>query len=38
MALHSDMDILMDMMPDDSIAYDTVEPGKTNEYYQGILE
>lgn len=38
MALHSDMDILMDMMPDETIVYDTVEPGKTNEYYQGHAE
>ena len=38
MAMHSDMDILMDMMPDENIAYDTIEPGKTNEYYQGQAE
>lgn len=38
MALHSDMDILMDMMPDETIVYDTIEPGQTNEYYQGQAE
>ena len=38
MAMHSDMDILMDMMPDENIAYDTIESGKTNEYYQGQAE
>ena len=38
MAMHSDMDILMDMMPEESIAYDTIESGKTNEYYQGYAE
>ena len=38
MALHSDMDILMDMMPDENIAYDTIESGQSNEYYQGQAE
>ena len=38
MAMHSDMDILMDMMPDENIAYDTIECGQTNEYYQGQAE
>jgi hypothetical protein len=38
MAMHSDMDILMDMMPDESIVYDTIESGKNNEYYQGQAE
>ena len=38
MAMHSDMDILMDMMPDENIAYDTIESGQTNEYYQGQAE
>ena len=36
--MHSDMDILMDMMPDENIAYDTIESGKNNEYYQGQAE
>ena len=38
MALHSDMDILMDMMPDENIVYDTIESDKNNEYYQGQAE
>ena len=38
MAMHSDMDILMDMMPDENIAYDTIESNKNNEYYQGQAE
>tara|TARA_Y100000591_G_scaffold294759_1_gene283572 strand:- start:2710 stop:3036 length:327 start_codon:yes stop_codon:yes gene_type:complete len=38
MAMHSDMDILMDMMPDENIAYDTIESDKNNEYYQGQAE
>ena len=38
MAMHSDMDILMDMMPDENIAYDTIESGQSNEYYQGQAE
>ena len=38
MAMHSDMDILMDMMPDENIAYETIESGQTNEYYQGQAE
>ena len=32
--MDSDMDLLLDMMPDENIAYENVEPGKTNEYYQ----
>tara|TARA_B100000212_G_C27051603_1_gene395892 strand:- start:16 stop:342 length:327 start_codon:yes stop_codon:yes gene_type:complete len=38
MAMHSDMDILMDMMPDEAIVYDTIEVNKNNEYYQGQAE
>ena len=38
MAMHSDMDILMDMMPDEAIVYDTIEINKNNEYYQGQAE
>ena len=38
MAMHSDMDILMDMMPDENIVYDTIESDKNNEYYQGQAE
>ena len=36
--MHSDMDILMDMMPDEAIVYDTIEVNKNNEYYQGQAE
>jgi hypothetical protein len=36
--MDSDMDLLLDMMPDENIAYENVEPGKTNEYYQGHAE
>lgn len=32
------MDLLLDMMPDENIAYENVEPGQTNEYYQGHAE
>ena len=32
------MDLLMDMMPDENIAYDTIESGQSNEYYQGQAE
>jgi hypothetical protein len=38
MAMHSDMDILLDMMPDEAIVYDTIEVNKNNEYYQGQAE
>lgn len=35
----SDMDLLMDIMPEENIVFDTVvEQGKTNEYYQGLAE
>jgi Mg2+ and Co2+ transporter CorA len=36
--MDSDMDLLLDMMPDENIAYENVEPGQTNEYYQGHAE
>ena len=36
--MDSDMDLLLDMMPDENIAYENVEPNKTNEYYQGHAE
>ena len=35
---HTDMDLLIDMMPDESIVYNVIEPGKSNEYYQGHAE
>ena len=36
--MDSDMDLLLDMMPDENIAYENVLPGQTNEYYQGHAE
>ena len=36
--MDSDMDLLLDMMPDENIAYENVEPSQTNEYYQGHAE
>ena len=33
-----DMDILMDMMPSENVVFETIESGKTNEYYQGHAE
>lgn len=38
MSLQSDMDLLVDIMPDVNIRYDKLEKGKTNEYYQGQAE
>jgi hypothetical protein len=40
MSLHSDMDLLVDMMPDEHNMYSDieVEKGKTNVYYQGQAE
>jgi len=38
MATHSDMDLLIDMMPDESIVYNVIEEGQSNEYYQGHAE
>ena len=36
--MDSDMDLLLDMMPNENIVYENVEPGETNEYYQGHAE
>jgi len=36
--MDSDMDLLLDMMPNENIVYENVEPGQTNEYYQGHAE
>ena len=36
--MYSDMELLLDMMPAENIVYENVEPGKTNEYYQGHAE
>ena len=33
-----DMDILMDMIPDENVVFDTIESDKTNEYYQAHAE
>lgn len=38
MATHSDMDLLIDMMPDESVVYNVIERGQSNEYYQGQAE
>lgn len=38
MSLQSDMDLLVDIMPDVNIRYDKLEKGKPNEYYQGQAE
>tara|TARA_B100001057_G_C22831604_1_gene943601 strand:- start:1537 stop:1920 length:384 start_codon:yes stop_codon:yes gene_type:complete len=37
-SMHSDMDLLIDMMPDESIVYNVIEEGQSNEYYQGHAE
>jgi len=36
--MDSDMNLLLDMMPDENVVFETIEPGKTNEYYQGHAE
>jgi hypothetical protein len=36
MASHSDMDLILDMVPDDNVLYENVDVGDTNEYYQGL--
>ena len=33
-----DMDLLLDMIPDEYIVYNGLEKGKSNEYYQGQAE
>lgn len=38
MAHHSDMDLLLDMMPSENIVYENIETGKNNEYYIGHAE
>ena len=37
-SMHSDMDLLIDIMPDESIVYNVIEKGQSNEYYQGHAE
>ena len=34
----SNMDLILDLMPEENIAFDVIESGKTNEYYQGQAE
>jgi hypothetical protein len=37
--MESNMDLLIDMMPEENLVFDIVfERGKTNEYYQGMAE
>jgi len=36
--MDSDMDLILDMMPDDNIVFETIESGKNNEYYQAHAE
>jgi len=36
--MDSDMDLILDMMPDENVIFDTIESGKNNEYYQGHAE
>ena len=37
--MESNMDLLIDLMPEENLAFDIVyERGKTNEYYQGMAE
>ena len=37
-SINSDMGLILDMMPDDSIIHEEIESGKPNEYYQGQAE
>jgi hypothetical protein len=34
----STMDLIVDMMPDDNIIFESILPEQTNEYYQGHAE
>ena len=36
--MDSDMDLILDMMPEDNIVYNVMEEGKSNEYYKGQAE
>ena len=36
--MNSDMDLILDMMPEDNVVYNVMEEGKSNEYYQGQAE
>ena len=36
--MDSDMDLILDMMPEDNVVYNVMEEGKSNEYYQGQAE
>jgi len=36
--MDSDMDLILDMMPDENVVFDKIESDKNNEYYQGHAE
>jgi len=37
--MESNMDLLIDMMPEENLIFDNIiERGKTNDYYQGMAE
>ena len=37
--MESNMDLLIDMMPEENLVFETIiERGKTNDYYQGMAE
>ena len=36
--MDSDMGLILDMMPDDNVVFETIESGKNNEYYQAHAE
>ena len=35
--MDSDMDLILDMMPEDNVVYNVMEVGKSNEYYQQTI-
>ena len=36
--MDSNMDLILDMMPDENVIFEQVKEGETNEYYQGHAE
>ena len=36
--MDSDMNLILDMMPDENVIFENVESDKSNEYYQGHAE
>ena len=36
--MDSDMNLILDMMPDENIVFENIESDKTNEYYQAHAE